>query len=162
MKRCKFVNQAALMLAGVAIAVSGCERDRSQRIPSAEENGRRGGQSQSVGDVMRVKLAHAQAVLEGIALADFRQIEAHAQELNAISRTSDWMVHESVAYHAFSEDFRKVTVALAGAARAEDLERAVRWHAHLTNSCVACHTYIRQERITRDVPGRVSWLSDTP
>jgi hypothetical protein len=110
----------------------------------------------SVATVMQAKLAHAQAVLEGIALANFSQIEANAQSLKRISESGDWLVQESEAYFAFSSEFRTVCNGLSDHARAKDIKAAAADYARLSNSCVACHSYLRNERQTRDLPGRIS------
>lgn len=110
----------------------------------------------TVPKVMQAKLAHAQAVLEGIALADYAQIETNALDLKRISQGGDWLVQESATYFAFSAEFRAICDDLANHARAQNLQAATADYANLANSCVACHSYLRSERQTRDMPGRIS------
>lgn len=110
----------------------------------------------SVSKVMQAKLAHAQAVLEGIVLADYAQIESNAVALKQISQSGEWLVQESTAYFEFSSEFRSICDDLAEHSRAENLEALAADYNTLTNSCVACHTYLRQERPFRQMPGKVS------
>jgi len=110
----------------------------------------------TVPKVMQAKLAHAQAVLEGIALADYAQIETNALALKRISQGGDWLVQESPSYFNYSAEFRSVCDDLANHARAKDLQALASDYANLTNSCVACHSYLRAERPFKDMPGRVS------
>jgi len=110
----------------------------------------------TVPKVMQAKLAHAQAVLEGIALADYAQIETNALDLKRISLGGDWLVQESASYFSFSAEFRNICDDLANHARVQNLEAATADYAKLANSCVACHSYLRSERQTKDMPGRIS------
>ena len=115
----------------------------------------------SVPEVMQAKLAHSQAVLEGLVLADFAQVETNAMALQRISEGSDWLVHDSATYFEFSAEFRRVCDDMINHARARDVRAAARDYANLTNSCVACHEFLRAERQSKDMPGRMSLLLDT-
>jgi hypothetical protein len=110
----------------------------------------------TVPKVMQAKLAHAQAILEGLALADYSQIEVNASTLKSISREAQWLAHDSVEYFELSADFREVCDNLVLHARARNMQATVDDYAALTNSCVACHDYLRRRRQTKDMPGRVS------
>ena len=59
-----------------------------------------------VREMMRAKLAHAQAVLEGVARQDFDQVQTNASALHNLSTLSDWQVHRTMEYNQYSEDFR--------------------------------------------------------
>jgi cytochrome c556 len=106
--------------------------------------------------VMQAKLAHAQAVLEGLALADFRQIEVNAAALIDISQHADWLVHDTPSYASLSEHFRAAAQAMVDDAQRRDLAALSRDYGSLTGSCVACHRYLQAERPTLQMPGRVS------
>ncbi len=113
----------------------------------------------TVPKVMQAKLAHAQAILEGLALADYSQIGGNASALKSISREAEWLAHESVEYFELSADFREVCDKLVLHSRAHNMQAMVDDYAILTNSCVACHDYLRMQRQTKDLPGRVSMSS---
>jgi cytochrome c556 len=106
---------------------------------------------------MQAKLAHAQAVLEGLALVDYAQIDTNAMALKRISLGGDWIPQQSPSYFEFSEEFRRVCDDLTNHAREQDLQALTSDYANLTNSCVACHTYLRMERQTSNFPGKMSF-----
>jgi hypothetical protein len=110
----------------------------------------------TVSAVRRSKLAHTQAIFEGLTLADHAQIETNAAAVNVISRSSDWLAHESVEYFAFSMDFREICGNLREHAQAKNMPAVLSDDADLTTSCVSCHEYLRRQRETKDMPGRVS------
>lgn len=110
----------------------------------------------TMSDVMQAKLAHAQAILEGMALGDFPQIEVNAADLHRISLASEWLVMETATYHGYSEEFRRVTTNLIEHARAKNLDQVTHDYAALTHTCISCHSYLRSERPFLNVPGRVS------
>jgi hypothetical protein len=106
--------------------------------------------------VMRAKLFHAQAVLEAIVLAQYAQAESNAMALKRISQSGDWLAHESAAYFEFSAEFRNVCDDLVNHSRMQDLRAMGDDYANLTQSCVACHDFLRMERQSKDMPGRRS------
>jgi hypothetical protein len=110
--------------------------------------------------VMRAKLAHAQATLEGIALANFPQVESNALALKEISQGAEWLVHDTLTYFEYSGKFRNVCDDLVAHARAQNLRAMAADYANLTSTCFACHDYLRMERQTKDMPARVS-MRDT-
>lgn len=107
--------------------------------------------------IMQSKLAHAQGILEGLALADFAQIEVNAAELVRISQQAGWMVHDTASYFSMSETFRAAAQAMVDDARRKDIAALSRDYGALTGSCVACHRNLQAERPTLDMPGRVSF-----
>jgi len=110
----------------------------------------------TVGGVMQAKLAHAQAILEGITLADYQQVELNAADLQRISALSEFLVHDTPSYQAFSKHFRETTSDLAKHARAKDLDAVTDQYVHMINLCFDCHAYLRKERLVRDMPARIS------
>jgi hypothetical protein len=110
----------------------------------------------TVPEVMQAKLAHAQAVLEGIVQANYVQIEGNAAALKRISQGGDWLVQESPAYFAFSSEFRNICDDLVNHARGQNLQAVAVDYVNLTNSCLACHSFLRRERQTKDIHGRIS------
>jgi hypothetical protein len=110
----------------------------------------------TISEVMQAKLAHAQAVLEGLALSDYTQVESNALALKRISQGAEWLAHESAAYFQYSDEFRGICDDLASHARGKNLPALSTDYSRLTNSCVACHAYLRSQRPSEQVPGRVS------
>ena len=99
----------------------------------------------TVAPVMKAKVAHAQAVLEGIALEDFDQIHDNARSLMALSRSADWLVHRTIAYEIYSEEFKRITQRLQIHAEKHNLHAVTLAYMELTMTCVKCHTHMRQE-----------------
>lgn len=107
-------------------------------------------------DVMHAKLAYIQAVVEGIAVGNLGQVERNAQMLTALSERSSWMVHDTVTYITMSEQFREIARDLERHAAARDVDRTVDSYSAMVQSCVACHDYLRRERLIRPMPGEVT------
>jgi hypothetical protein len=95
---------------------------------------------------MRAKLDHSKNVLEGLALADFDLIARGAQELSLASQESSWQVLQTEDYARLSAEFRRSCDSLRSAAKAENLDGAVLAWMEVTQKCVQCHRYIRDER----------------
>ena len=100
-------------------------------------------------ELMRKKLKHSQAVLEGIALNDFDKIADNADELISISQKAEWVVVKSPTYELYSNQFRKSAESLVKNAKAKNLDGAALDYVDLTMTCVKCHKYVREERMTR-------------
>jgi cytochrome c556 len=158
-----------LLTALAVCAMCSCAHDAAHPTRSGHASGRKGEAAamrddqfetqpkrQNMYAVMQAKLSHSQAILEGITLANFRQIELNANDLFEISRSADWMVHDTESYFAFSEEFRNITSDLGAHARLRDLNAVADDYARLTQSCVACHRYLRLELQTKDLPGKIS------
>lgn len=109
-----------------------------------------------VHSAMQSKLAHAQAILEGLALADFEQVQSNARDLKYISQSADWLTHDTESYYTFSTRFREVCDELINHSRQKNIAALSTDYGNLTNTCIACHDYLRKERLTKDIPGKVT------
>ena len=107
-------------------------------------------------DVMLAKLAHTQAIIEGISVSDYDQIRLNAVDLFEISKKTEWMVQDTVTYAVLSEDFRQTVTALADDAGAGNAERVKEDFFRMTEACIDCHAYLRRERRFKEMPGQVS------
>lgn len=92
---------------------------------------------------MRAKLAHADHVLEGLAVEDFEMIERAAQELSLASLDSNWQVLQTEDYVRQSAEFRRSCDALKKAAQEKNLDGATLAWLEVTLKCVQCHKYVR-------------------
>lgn len=113
-----------------------------------------------IADVMWAKLGLARAILEGLVTEDFVEIERDAVQLRELSEHSSWMVTDSVTYVVTSDRFRQIVDDLAEHARGGKLDDATADFGLMTETCVACHTYLRRERRQKDYPERVSEAGD--
>ena len=107
------------------------------------------GQAKKVRELMRKKLQHAQKVLEGIALNDFDEILNHADALMQLTKEIEWRVLKTPRYEVQSNEFRRAVENLQEKATQKNLDGAALGYVELTLSCVKCHKYVREARMTR-------------
>ncbi len=105
--------------------------------------------SSKTAELMRKKLKHSQGVLEGVALGDFDKIADNAGQLILISQKTEWMVVKGPQYEMFSNQFRKNAESLVKNAKAKNLDGAALDYVDLTMTCVKCHKYVRETRMTK-------------
>jgi hypothetical protein len=97
--------------------------------------------------VMQRKLAHAQKVLEGLALNDFDKIGTNADDLNQCAQEAGWKVVKTARYELYSNDFVRNLEGLKKAAKNKNLDAAALAYVEVTLTCVKCHQYVREEKI---------------
>lgn len=100
--------------------------------------------------LMQKKLAHAQAILEGLSLENFEQIKKNAQELSLISLESQWMSAHSPRYNQLAAEFRMHSEGMAEMAEKGNLEGATLSYVRTVTSCVDCHKVVRGAEVTAD------------
>jgi hypothetical protein len=111
--------------------------------------------------LMREKLKNAQGVLEGLALNDFKKIVKHGEELIQISKNAEWQAIKSPRYELYSNEFRRAIEAMIEKSEAKNLDGAALSYVEMTLSCVKCHKYVRDTRMTRlDKPVRWQGIVD--
>jgi hypothetical protein len=97
--------------------------------------------------VMQRKLAHAQKVLEALALNDFDKIKAEADSLQQCAKEASWQVLKTPKYDLYSNDFIRNLENLQAAAKKKNIDAAALSYVEVTLTCVKCHQYVREERI---------------
>lgn len=102
-----------------------------------------------VSDLMRKKLANSQKVLEGIAVNDFKLISKHADELIDLSKQVEWKVLKTPQYEIPGNEFRRSAETLIKNAKDKNIDAAALTYVEMTLTCVRCHKYVREERMTR-------------
>ena len=95
---------------------------------------------------MKLKLNHAQTLLEGISLEDFASIEKNAQQLSLLSQDERWQILQTPEYLQYSIEFRRTADALGAAARKNNLDGTALAYVALTLKCVECHKHVRDVR----------------
>jgi hypothetical protein len=108
-----------------------------------------GQEPQKVSELMRKKLVHAQKVLEGLATNDFEKITNSSQELMLISKSAEWYVVKTPDYEMQSNIFRRAAETMIEKSREKNIEGVALAYVDLTLSCVKCHKYVRDTRMTR-------------
>lgn len=96
---------------------------------------------------MRLKLAHSEKLLEGIALEDFPLIEKSAQALSIQCRDEMWQVLQTPDYLQHSIEFRRAADRVAAAAKKQNVDAAAFAYMGLTMQCVNCHKHVRDVRM---------------
>lgn len=94
--------------------------------------------------VMKAKLGHAQALLEGLAQEDYKKLRDNAEALSFLSQADAWNVHKTPEYLKLSKDFQAVTDSMAANAKAKKLEAVTLDYVQMTMLCVKCHSYTRK------------------
>src|SRR5262245_33965480 len=102
-----------------------------------------------VREIMRRKLDHSQKVLAGVALDDFDQISKNAAELVVLSNKLEWNVLKTPQYELHSNEFRRSLESLIKNAEKKNLDAAALAYVDMTLTCVRCHKYVREVRMTR-------------
>lgn len=128
----KLFTVLALALVAVLVSVPG-HGDEPKKVPS----------------LMRRKLENAQKVLEGLALNDEKMVAKHAEELIQISKEAEWKAIKTAQYETHSNDFRRTAETLVKNAKDKNLDGAALTYVELTLSCLRCHKYVREVRMTR-------------
>jgi cytochrome c556 len=100
-------------------------------------------------ELMQKKLKCSQKVLEGLAVNDFDKIADNADELISVSQQAEWVVYKTPQYELFSNQFRKTAESMVKNAKAKNLDGAALDYVDLTMTCVKCHKYVRETRMTR-------------
>lgn len=106
--------------------------------------------------IMDEKVEASSDLLHAIALRDLPRVEARSRQLADLSRVADWQVHDTVAYSVFSKRFRSAAEDLAAAAARGDVDRLEGGYVRLTETCLSCHAYLREEGAVRELPGRIA------
>lgn len=126
--------KARIFIASVLVVIIGMLALGTRPLPAQPD----------VRNVMKAKLAHAQALLEGLAQEDFDKIHKAAQNLGTLSRADAWNVHKTIEYIKFSKDFQDLADTLAIDAKAKKLEACTLAYVQMTMLCVKCHTHTRK------------------
>ena len=94
---------------------------------------------------MKVKLAQAQAILEGLTVEDFDQIEQNATAMFLLTKAEQWNASKDAQFVQHSKEFERVTTKLAKYASEKNLEGASLMYVQLTLNCVDCHRLVRDK-----------------
>jgi cytochrome c556 len=108
-----------------------------------------GGQSRKPNEAaafMRLKLDHAQQLLEAIAIEDFDGISRNSQKISLLTQDENWQVFQTVEYRRYSDDFRRAANAVTEAARKKNLDGAMLAYLQMTMKCFECHKHVRGEK----------------
>ena len=134
MKRASYCLTLLILLAGIPV-LSG-----------------HGGEPKKVSEIMQQKLKHAQKVLEGISMKDFKKISKSADELLFLTTEEEWKVFRTADYVNHSNEFRRNVQGLMKNAKDENLDACTLSYVEMTLTCVKCHKHVREVRMGRLPP----------
>lgn len=104
-------------------------------------------------ELMRAKLKHAQAVLEGLALGDFRMVAAAADELAKVSQAAEFLnAYKSREYEVQINIFRRAAETVAKKARDRNLDGVTLAYVDVTMTCLKCHQHTRDPKADARLP----------
>lgn len=92
---------------------------------------------------MKLKLQNAQAVLEGLAVNDFKKIETGGEYLWMLSKKTEFQHRKTPEYKQYSDSFGRNAETLVKMASEKNLDGAARAYLQLTMNCVDCHKHLR-------------------
>ena len=96
--------------------------------------------------MMQKKLKSAHLVLDGVAVADFKKIEAGGEELIRLAKSETWQLIRSPHYEQHSADFVRATQKLVKKSKEKNMDGAALAYVEMTLSCVRCHQFVREHR----------------
>ena len=96
---------------------------------------------------MRQKLTFAIGLLEGVTLEKFDLILTNAAPLRDMSATNAFYYLRNPDYMQRITNFQVSVDALINAAKAKDLDRAIKAHARVVEGCADCHKYFRRDQM---------------
>ena len=100
--------------------------------------------------IMRAKLAHSQAILEGVVTSNWPLLDRESRALALAVRDPAWGVALTEPdYLRQSDAFSRALQDLIEASAKRNLESAADAHIALTASCVRCHLHMTRRRIAK-------------
>lgn len=95
---------------------------------------------------MQLKLKNSQAVLEGLALNDFKRIETGGEYLLMLSRKAEFQHLPTAEYKRQSDAFAREAETLIKMAKDKNLDGATLAYVQMTITCVECHKHVRASK----------------
>jgi Tfp pilus assembly protein FimV len=130
----------ALLAVGFVLALSSV--GVSQEGPAKKQAEAKGRSSNQL--LMRDKLVQMNAVLEGLTLNDFAEVEEAAKTLRMISRATSWHIDDPTPqYNRISKNFQEQTADLERHAKEKNVEAATLDLVRMNITCTHCHQHMR-------------------
>lgn len=132
-------TRLALVTLGLATFLSLRVGAQEPAKKDAEAKGRSSNQL-----LMRDKLVQMNAVLEGLTLNDFAEVEEAAKTLRMISRATSWHIaNPTPQYNRISKNFQEQTADLERHAEEKNVEAATLDLVRMNITCTHCHQHMR-------------------
>lgn len=94
---------------------------------------------------MEKKLKHSQAILRGLAMGDFEDVQFNAGRLKLLNRVEGFVRRRNPTYRAHLNTFSRVSAEIERQAQKKNIEGATLAFNQLTVSCVECHKTLRND-----------------
>lgn len=94
---------------------------------------------------MEKKMEYSQAILRGLATADFESISENSAQLGLLNRVEGFVRRKNPDYRTHLHTFQRIVDDLFKQAGKENLEGTTLAFTELTVSCVKCHQSLRSE-----------------
>ena len=95
--------------------------------------------------LMRDKLTHMKAMLDGMLTEDVEKIAKEAEMLRIIGRAASWQAIDTEEYRTHSSRYARLLSNLTRAAQGKNYDAVLLQYLQLNISCVDCHRYIREQ-----------------
>lgn len=97
-------------------------------------------------ELMRLKLAQAQTLLEALTLEDYDKMQAAAKDLKDISHATTWYKADDPVFIRFAKSFQNSSDNLVIEAAKKDLQGVALGYIRMTMDCLQCHSHVRAGR----------------
>lgn len=101
---------------------------------------------------MKKKLIHSQAILRGLAMGDFEDVQYNAGRLKLLNRVEGFVRRKNPDYRAHLNTFSRVSAEIERQAQKKNIEGATLAFNQLTVSCVECHKTLRNSPLESEHP----------
>lgn len=122
------------------------------RSPADEQGGKGQESATSKADAdkwMKLKLLSSQQILNGLALADFQQIEESSRRMLVLNTLENWLRQNEFTrksdYQKQLNNFEFAGKEILRNAQEKNIDGALEAYVSLTRSCVECHKVIRDD-----------------
>lgn len=95
--------------------------------------------------LVKKKLDHAQKILIGLTTEDYPLMSQNAEKLLALTE-KQWTERATADYKAQLKDFSLAVNSVREHAAQKDLDQASEAYFQMTQSCLSCHKYLRNEK----------------
>jgi cytochrome c556 len=106
-------------------------------------------QTARTGGIMRLKLAHAQKILEALTTSNHALLSRESGALSEIAASPAWNELRTPELRGYTDRFIKAVADLDAAAKRRDLDAAAASYNTLTTTCYQCHKHLKDSRIAK-------------
>lgn len=93
---------------------------------------------------MQKKLDYSGAILRGLAMGDFDEIQKNAKQMRLLNRVEGFVRSRHEGYRTHVRSFERVADEIIRQAKKENIDGVTLAYHQLTVSCVRCHQSLRE------------------